>query len=271
MDMKKVHHIFAAAILFIAFVVYALTVAPTVSFWDCGEFIACSYGLMVPHPPGAPFYLLIGRLFSMIPVFDDVAMRVNFISVFSSAFTIFFLYLIIVQLVREWKGSLRSKSDWLLAIFSGALGALTFAFTHSFWFNAVEAEVYAISMLFTSSLVWLILIWSEKHDQPGNERYLLMIAYLIGLAISVHLLNVLAIPFVTMIYYFKKFEFNLKTFIFNVLITIGIILLVYPGIVKFLPRIAEYGGFFSLVLLLAATIFLVIWSVNNNKKLISLL
>jgi hypothetical protein len=271
MDMKKVHRVFAAAIFFIAFLVYALTVAPTVSFWDCGEFAACSYGLMVPHPPGAPFFLLIGRLFSMIPVFKDIAMRINFISVFSSAFTILLLYLIIVKLVREWKGALRERADWLLAIFSGTLGALSFAFTHSFWFNAVEAEVYAISMLFTSLLIWLILVWSEKHEQPGNERYLLMIAYLIGLAISVHLLNVLAIPFVTMIYYFKKYEFNLRTFLINVAITIGIILLVYPGIVKYLPRIAEYGGLFSLVLILAAVIFISIWSVNNNKKVVSLI
>jgi hypothetical protein len=271
MEMKKVHRIFAAAVFVIAFVVYAMTVAPTVSFWDCGEFIACSYGLMVPHPPGAPFYLLIGRLFSMIPFSDDIAQRVNYISVISSALTILLLYLSIVHLVREWKGALHDRSDWLLAIFSGVLGALTFAFTHSFWFNAVEAEVYAISMLFTSLLVWLILVWSEKHEQPGNERYLLMIAYLIGLAISVHLLNVLAIPFVTMIYYYKRYEFKLKTFIINAGITVLIILLVYPGIVKYLPRIAEYGGFLSLVLVLAAVIFASVWSINNNKKLVSLI
>ncbi len=271
MEMKKVHRIFAAAIFFIAFLVYAMTVAPTVSFWDCGEFIACSNGLMVPHPPGAPFYLLIGRVFSMISLFDDVAMRVNYISVLSSAFTIMLLYLIIVHLVREWKGVLRDRSDWLVAMFSGALGALTFAFTHSFWFNAVEAEVYAISMLFTSLLVWLVLVWSDKHDRPGSERYLLMIAYLIGLAISVHLLNVLAIPFVTMIYYCKKYEFNFKTFLINAVITVFLILLVYPGIVKFLPRVARYGDFFLLVMVLATVIIVSIWSIYNNKKLVSLI
>ncbi len=271
MEMKKVHMIFAVVIFFIAFVVYAMTVAPTVSFWDCGEFIACSYGLMVPHPPGAPFYLLVGRLFSMLPISDDIAMRVNFISVLSSALTILLLYLSIVHLVREWKGVLRAKSDWYMAMFSGALGALTFAFTHSFWFNAVEAEVYAISMLFTSLLVWLVLVWSEKHEQPGSERYLLLIAYLIGLAISVHLLNVLAIPFVTMIYYCKKYEFNIKTLFINVVITVVMILLVYPGIVKYLPRVARYGDFFLLVLVLAGVIIISIWSIYNNKKLASLI
>ena len=271
MEMKKVHMIFAVVIFFIAFVVYAMTVAPTVSFWDCGEFIACSYGLMVPHPPGAPFYLLVGRLFSMLPLSHDIAMRVNFISVLSSALTIMLLYLSIVHLIREWKGVLRAKSDWYTAMFSGALGALTFAFTHSFWFNAVEAEVYAISMLFTSLLVWLVLVWSEKHEQPGSERYLLLIAYLIGLAISVHLLNVLAIPFVTMIYYCKKYEFNYKTFLINAVITVFMILLVYPGIVKYLPRVARYGDFFLLVLVLAVVIIVTIWSIYNNKKLASLI
>ena len=269
--MKKVHRIFAGAVFFIAFFVYALTVAPTVSYWDCGEFIACSYGMMVPHPPGAPLFLMIGRLFSMFPLFEDIAKRVNYISVVSSALTILLLYLSIVQLVREWKGKLGNKGDWQLAIFSGALGALTFAFTHSFWFNAVETEVYAISMLFTSLLVWLILVWAEKYDQPANERYILMIAYLIGLAISVHLLNVLAIPFVTMIYYFKKYEFKFKTFMINVVITIFLILLVYPGIVKYLPRIGEYGGLMSLVLVFAAVIITVVWSINNNKKLVSII
>lgn len=269
--MKKVHRIFAGAVFFIAFFVYALTVAPTVSYWDCGEFIACSYGMMVPHPPGAPLFLMIGRVFSMFPLFEDIAKRVNYISVVSSALTILLLYLSIVQLVREWKGKLGNKGDWQLAIFSGALGALTFAFTHSFWFNAVETEVYAISMLFTSLLVWLILVWAEKYDQPANERYILMIAYLIGLAISVHLLNVLAIPFVTMIYYFKKYEFKFKTFMINVVITIFLILLVYPGIVKYLPRIGEYGGLMSLVLVFAAVIITVVWSINNNKKLVSII
>jgi hypothetical protein len=271
MEMKKVHLIFAAAVFFIAFIVYAMTVAPTVSFWDCGEFIACSYGLMVPHPPGAPFYLLIGRLFSMLPLSHDIAMRVNYISVLSSALTIMLLYLIIVHLMREWKGTLRARSDWYMAMFSGALGALTFAFTQSFWFNAVEAEVYAISMLFTSLLVWLVLVWSEKHEQPGSERYLLLIAYLIGLAISVHLLNVLAIPFVTMIYYCKKYEFKFSTFFITVLATVFLIFLVYPGIVQYLPRVARYSNFLLLVLVLATVIIVSIWSIYNNKKLVSLI
>ena len=271
MDWLKTNRLVAVGIWVFSFIIYAMTVASTVSYWDCGEFIACSYGLAVPHPPGAPLFLLVGRFFSMIPFVEDIGFRVNYISVLSSTFTVMLLYLSIVHLVREWKGSLQSNSDWQTAIFSGAIGSLTFAFTHSFWFNAVEAEVYAPSMLFTALLVWLILVWAQKSDQPGNEKYLLMIAYSIGLAIGIHLLNVLALPFVTLIYYYKRFEFNMKTFIINILVTVGIILFIYPGVVKYLPRIAELGGAFGLAAMFIILFFIVFWSINNNKKMVSLI
>lgn len=271
MDWLKTNRIVAAVIWLFSFIIYALTVAPTVSYWDCGEFIASSYGLAVPHPPGAPLFLLVGRFFSMIPFVDDIGFRVNYISVLSSAFTVMLLYLSIVHLVREWRGRLESLVDWQTAIFSGAIGSLTFAFTHSFWFNAVEAEVYAPSMLFTALLVWLILVWSEKSDQPGNERYLLMISYVVGLAIGVHLLNVLALPFVTLIYYYKNYEFNIKTFIINMAVTVLLVLFVYPGIVKYLPQVAKVGGAFGLAFVFIALFALVFWSINNNKKIVSLI
>ena len=271
MDWQKTNRITAALIWLFSFIVYAMTVAPTVSYWDCGEFIACSYGLAVPHPPGAPLFLLVGRFFSMLPFVADIGLRVNFISVLSSAFTIMFLYLSIVHMVREWKGKLVSRTDWQTAIFSGVIGSLTFAFTHSFWFNAVETEVYAPSMLFTALLVWLILVWSERSEEPGNERYLLMIAYLVGLAIGVHLLNVLALPFVTLVYYYKRFPFNFKTFMINIVVTIGLILFVYPGVVKYLPHVAEFGGAVGLALVIIGVFAVVFWSINNNKKTASLL
>ena len=249
MNYQKKNTIVGWLIFIIALIVYMLTVSPTVSYWDCGEFIAASYKLAVPHPPGAPFYLLVGRIFSMLPIpfIGDIGYKVNLISVLSSAFTIMLLYLSIVHLVREWKGGLKTEEDWMTAIFSGIIGSLTFAFSHSFWFNAVEAEVYAPSMLFTALLVWLILVWAEKSDQPGNERYILMIAYLIGLAMGVHLLNVLAIPFVTLIIFYKRFTFNLKNFILNAVITGAIMLIIYPGIVKYLPQIALHWGVFMLI------------------------
>ena len=146
MNWIKTNRIVAAIILLVSLVVYAMTVAPAVSFWDCGEFIACSFRMAVPHPPGAPLFLLLGRIFTLLPVSEDIAFRMNLISVITSAATIMLLYLSIVHLVREWKGKLTESHDWLTAIFSGILGSLTFAFSHSFWFNAVEAEVYAFSM-----------------------------------------------------------------------------------------------------------------------------
>jgi hypothetical protein len=270
MDWLKTNRLVAAGIWLFSFIIYAMTVASTVSYWDCGEFIACSYGLAVPHPPGAPLFLLVGRFFSMIPFVEDIGYRVNYISVLSSAFTIMLLYLSIVHLVREWKGKLANTHDWQIAIFSAVIGSLTFAFTHSFWFNAVEAEVYAPSMLFTALLVWLILVWSSKSDEPGNERYLLMIAYCIGLAIGIHLLNVLALPFVTLIYYYKRYDYNIKTFIINIIVTIGIILFIYPGIVKYLPLVAEVGGALALAAVFILLFAVVFWSINNNKKMASL-
>ncbi len=271
MDWLKMNRVTAGLIFGFTFIIYVMTVAPTVSYWDCGEFIACSYGLMVPHPPGAPFYLLVGRIFSMIPFTEDIALRANFISVISSALTVMLLYLSIVHLIREWKGSLKTNSDWQTAIYAGVLGSLSFAFTHSFWFNAVESEVYAPSMLFTALLVYIILVWAERSDQPGNERYLLIISYLIGLAIGVHLLNVLALPFVTMIYYYKRFEFSLKTFSIMTAITVAAIIFIYPGIVKILPHAAEFGGAFGLAVVIVGILGTVIWSINNNKKLVSLI
>ena len=153
MENGKLNKIFAGFVFLFSFIVYYLTIAPTVSFWDCGEFIACSYRMAVPHPPGAPLYLLVGRIFSMLPIFTDIAKRVNFISTLSSAFTVMFLYLIIVIMIRNYLRSEKNGPSRYVPYLGAIIGSLTFAFTTSFWFNAVEAEVYAASMLFTSLVV----------------------------------------------------------------------------------------------------------------------
>jgi hypothetical protein len=271
MQMEKTNRIVAALILGITTIAYIMTVAPTVSFWDCGEFIACSFKMAVPHPPGAPLYLLLGRFFSLLPIPGDVGFRVNMISVISSAFTIMLLYLTIVHLVRQWKGELKEREDWYTAIFSGIIGSLAFAFSHSFWFNAAEAEVYAVSMLTTALIVWLIMVWAVKSDEPGNERYLLIIAYLIGLAIAIHLLNVLALPFVAMIYYYKKYEFNLKSFLVMTVVTGVVMLAVYPGLYKWLPLMALKFGAFSLALFFVVLLILSWWAVKNHRHIFSLI
>ena len=211
----------------ISFIIYFDTMAPTVSFWDCGEFIATSYILGVPHPPGSPFYLLLGRFFSMLPIGSDIAYRVNLMSPIVSAFSISFLFLIIVQLLKKWgrPDSLSQK----LAIYGGAfIGAMTFAFTDSHWFNAVEAEVYAFSTFLTAIVVWLILAWEDQVGQKGHERYLLIIAYIMGLAMGIHLLNLLAIFFIALIIYFKRRQISsIWWFMADIIISIVTVTLLF--------------------------------------------
>ena len=221
MNWKLVHRLVAAFVFLYALIIYLLTVAPTASFWDAGEFIAIANRLQVSHPPGAPFYMLIGRLFSMFVPVAYVALSVNIISVLASALTILITHLIIVRLVREWQDNPEdwSPAEHTLALAGGVVGALTFAVTDSFWFNAVEAEVYALSMFFTASVVWLIMRWSEQASVEeaalaggqhpfglSANRYLILIAYLFGLAIGVHLLNLLAIFYIALIFFFKEIE-----------------------------------------------------------------
>ncbi len=167
-DYIRINRILAGIIFLISFIVYFDTMAPTVSYWDCGEFIAVSHTLGVPHPPGSPFFLLVGRIASMIPISDDIAYRVNILSPLVSALAVMFLYLIIVQVVVQWRGKLETVNDALVAFGGAVIGSLVFAFTDSHWFNAVEAEVYAMSTFFTAIVVWLILHWSEKADEKGN-------------------------------------------------------------------------------------------------------
>ncbi len=223
---KRLNAIIGFVVTIIAFLTYLRTIAPTTSFWDCGEFITCSYILGIPHPPGAPFYLLIGRIFTFIPFAADIGFRVNLISAITSALTVLFTYLIIVRLINIWRGEPKTTINRFLVYASGVIGSLAFAFTDSQWFNAVEAEVYAISMFFTAAVVWLILVWMERADRPSSDRYILMISYCIGLAIAIHLLNILALPFVFLIIYFRKCKSDsVKEFILH-----GLLALVLLGV-----------------------------------------
>ena len=198
-DEKKITRIFGWSILVITTIMYLLTVAPTLLFWDCGERITASYIMGTPHPPGAPFYLLLGRIFTMIPFAEDIGLRVNLISSFASSISVLFLFLISVRLIRNWRGPAAEISDIYIIYGSSAIGALTFAFTYTFWHNAVESEAYALSMFFTSFVLWLIFVWIEKHKDHDSSKYLLMIMLLVGLGTGVHLLNILTLPIVVFI------------------------------------------------------------------------
>ncbi len=227
---------------FISAVVYLMTIEPTTSFWDCGEFIASSYKLLVGHPPGAPVFMLIGRFFTLFaPDETYVAAMVNAMSALASAFTIAFLFWTITHLARKiFVDNFENPESWRYwaVLGSGLVGALTYTFTDTFWFSAVEGEVYAMSSLFTAMVFWAILKWENVANEPHSNRWLILIAYLMGLSIGVHLLNLLAIPAIVMVYYFKKFEVNRNNTIKALSVSAVILLFILYGIIPGVPKIA---------------------------------
>ena len=237
MDYRRLNNYTGWAVFLIALVVYLLTMAPTASYWDCGEFIACSNELEVPHPPGAPFFLLVGRLFAMMAFGDvtQVAFMVNLLSVFSSAFTVLFTFWITTYLAKRiiQAGTDKPLSDMqtIVVLGAGVVAGLANTFADSFWFNAVEAEVYAMSSFFTAIVVWLMTKWETRAEEPGNEKWIILIAYIMGLSIGVHLLNLLTIPALAFMYYFKKYDFSWSGFFATSAISVGILGLIQTFII----------------------------------------
>ncbi len=223
--------------------VYFRTLEPTASFWDCGEFIAAAYKLQIPHAPGAPLFLLMGRLFSFLALGDvtRVAFWINAVSALTSAFTVLFLFWTITHLAqRVLLQPNEQPQGWgvYLIMGSGAVGALSFAFSDSFWFSAVEAEVYALSSFFTALVVWAILRWESSVTKAAGFRWLLLIAYLMGLSIGVHLLNLLAIPAMAFVYYFRRYPFTWRGAALTLVISLLLIGVVLWGIIPGLPALA---------------------------------
>ncbi len=261
----RVHRLITAFIFLFSFLLYLKTMAPTASFWDCGEWIATAYIMGVPHPPGSPLFLLIGRFFTLLPTFSDIGARMNLISPIASALAVMFLYLIIVQLVRRWRGEVASVSDALITYGAGVVAALTFMVTDSHWFNAVEAEVYGLSTFFTAFSVWLILRWSQKDETGSHSHYILLLAYLFGLAVGLHLLNLLALPFVALILYFRRWTFTWLGFSITAGLTLVVFLVIYQGMIKGLPRLALAAGIPAVVLAVLVLIVATVWAVNKRK------
>ena len=235
------------AVFALSLLVYLLTIEPTVSFWDCGEFILCSYRLEVGHPPGAPFFLLLGRFFTFFAGGDTskVAMMVNILSAFASAFTILFLFWTITRLIRLATGDNESVSGGraFAILGAGIAGALAYAFSDTFWFSAVEGEVYATSSLFTAAVFWAMLRWYDEADDPHSGRWIILIAYLMGLSIGVHLLNLLALPVIVLLWYFRKHTATAKGIITS--LVAGFLIL---GVLNFIfvPGVAKIAGWFEL-------------------------
>lgn len=237
----------------IAAIVYCSTIEPTASFWDCPEFISTGYKLEIGHPPGAPFFMLTANLFSQFASDpSQVARMVNTMSALLSAATILFLFWTISHLVRrllikDWSQLTTGK---LIAIESSALvGALIYTFSDTFWFSAVEGEVYAYSSAFTAVVFWLILKWEDQADQPHADRWLVLIMYMTGLSIGVHLLNLLCLPAIVLVYYYRKFPTDdpsrdLRGSLIALGISVVILAAVLYGIV---PGIVQVGGWFELL------------------------
>ena len=246
---RTVNNLMGWITFFIAATVYCLTIEPTASFWDCPEFITTGYKLEVGHPPGAPFFMLVANLFSQFASDpSEVAKMVNYMSALMSGACILFLFWTITHLVRKLviKDEEHITTAQIITVMgSGLVGALAYTFSDTFWFSAVEGEVYAFSSLFTAVVFWLILKWEDVADQSHSDRWLVLIAYLTGLSIGVHLLNLLCLPAIVLIYYYKKVpNANAKG---SLLALLGSAVLVAVVLYGMVPGIVKVGGWFELL------------------------
>ncbi|MFP4488735.1 MAG: protein O-mannosyl-transferase family [Bacteroidales bacterium] len=268
----------------IAAITYILTVEPTLSLWDCGEFIATAFKLEVGHPPGAPMYMLLGRFFSLFAGDESkVALSMNIMSALASAFTIMFLFWTITHLAG--KILIRDSEDLcagrIIAVMAAGLtGALAYTFSDTFWFSAVESEVYATSSLITALVFWAILKWENEAGRPFANRWLILIAYLVGISIGVHLLNLLAIPAIVFVYYFRKYEFSWKGFAYALMLSFAFLAVIMwgllPGFIVLASKMELFlvnktgmpynSGLYLLLILFAASIIMAIRESLEGKN-----
>ncbi|GAB4286592.1 MAG: DUF2723 domain-containing protein [Marinilabiliales bacterium] len=282
---KLINNLVGWLVFMIAAIVYILTIESTVSFWDCGEFIATAYKLEVGHPPGAPFFMILARfasLFASDP--SNVAVAVNILSALASAFTILFLFWTITHLAKKIivKNDEIDLGKTIAIMGSGFVGALAYTFSDTFWFSAVEGEVYATSSLFTALVFWAILKWENTANQKYSNRWLVLIAYLMGLSIGVHLLNLLAIPAIVFVYYFKKYKPTKKGIIAASAIAIIILGSIMYGIIPGIVRLASkfellfvnnfgfgyHSGVIAYFILLAGLIVLALYYTHKKRKVV---
>ena len=272
------------AAFLVAAITYLLTVEPTLSLWDCGEFIATAYKLEVGHPPGAPMFMILGRFFALFASdVSKVALSINIMSALASAFTVMFLFWTITHLARKLivqNGSETTLGSMIAIMGAGLTGALAYAFSDTFWFSAVEGEVYGTSSLMTALVFWAILKWENEADQPFANRWLILIAYIIGLSIGVHLLNLLAIPAIVFVYYFRKYEFSWKGLIWAVIISVAILATIMwgllPGFIVMASKMELFtvntlglpynSGLFLLIALFITSIVFAIRSTIDGKS-----
>ena len=290
MNYNKINNSVGWIVFIIASATYSLTVEPTASFWDVGEFIAVSYKLMVPHPPGAPLFLLIGRMFSFLSMGDPlkVAYWINMLSALASGFTILFMFwsiTLIGQKILKVKESEINLTQAILLMGAGVVGALAYTFSDTFWFSAVEGEVYAMSSLLTAFVIWAMLKWEHIEDPSRANRWIILIAYVFGLSIGVHLLNLVTIPVLGLIYYFKKYDEITKR---GILYTLGIsgflIILInniiIPGLPSFAGSLEVFfvnsiglpfgsGIIFTVLLIIGGLVYGILYSSKKEKDILN--
>jgi hypothetical protein len=285
---SKYNNLVGWLIFTIAATVYLLTIESSASFWDCSERIVAAYKLEVPHPPGAPFFMLMGNFFTTFAGgnLQLVSVMVNSMSALAAAFTILFLFWTITHLSRRLllkNGKEPSLGQIVAILGSGAIGALAYTFTDSFWFVAVEAEAYATSSMFTALVFWAILKWEDVADQPNANRWLILIAYIMGLSIGVHLLNLLTIPAIVFVYYFRKHEVSRWGIIVALGVAVAllgtIMYVVIPGIVTLASkfellfvngmRLPYNAGVIVFIFLLIAIVAYSLWYTIRNKKVLA--
>jgi hypothetical protein len=271
----------------IATTVYFMTMEPTTSLWDCGEFIATAYKLEVMHPPGAPFFMIMARFFSIFASGPETAAKmINALSALASSFTILFLFWTITHLGRKLIPDENSPrlSNLLAVLGAGFVGAMAYTFSDSFWFSAVEGEVYATSSLFTAITFWAILKWENISDQKHSSRWILLIAYLMGLSIGVHLLNLLSTPAIVLVYYFKKYKVTVRGIIYSLIISVLILAFLQYAVIQWFIAIAGYfelmfvngfglpyntGVFFYIILVIAGIAYGIHHTHKHNRPVLN--
>ncbi len=289
MNFQKVNNITGWFTFAIAYATYLLTMEATASLWDCGEFLSTAYKLEVGHSPGAPLFMMLGRLFGAVaPTPDKVALFINSMSALVSALTILFLFWTITHFARKivMSAETEMKQGQLIGIMgAGLVGALAYTFSDTFWFSAVEGEVYAMSSFFTAIVFWAVLKWEHVSDRPYADRWLILIFYLMGLSIGVHLLNLLTIPAIVMVYYFKRYQVTRTGGLIAFAIGCAVLGFVQFGVIQYLPIFASKfellfvnsfglplnsGAIFFLVLVCGILAWLIIWAKKKGKYLLHL-
>ncbi len=288
MDFKKLNIATGWLVFLVATWTYVTTIEPTASFWDCGEFLATANKLQVGHPPGAPLFMILGRIASAFVSTENVPVAINILSALSSSFTILFLFWSITHMAK--KLATRDTDEpmtmgQLIAVLgSGIVGSLAYTWSDSFWFSAVEAEVYSMSSFFTAITFWAILKWESEAHEPHNTRWLILICYLLGLSIGVQLLGLLCIPAIALVYYFKKFKTTTKGVVYALVISALILGTIQSVII---PGVAKVAGWFELrfvndfglpfntgnlvygALVVGLTVWGLLWTQRNGKVILN--